>query len=70
MTQFSQADSSQADSSQADSVYGDGELPADADFSAPARKVAGPTPLPAEQSGAEATTTTTTTESKKRRNND
>ena len=59
MTQFSQADR----------VYGDGELPGDADFSAPTGKVADVSPLPAKQPGAE-TTTATIKESKKRRKND
>ena len=60
MTQFSEADR----------VYGDGELPGDADFSAPTGKVADVSPLPAKQPGAETTTTTAIEESKKRRKND
>ena len=55
MTQFSRADG----------VYGDGELPADADFSAPTGKVAEVSPFPAQQSDAESTTTTVSKVSKK-----
>jgi len=55
MTQFSRADR----------VYGDGELPADADFSAPTGKVAEVSPFPAQQSGVESTTSTVIKESKK-----
>jgi len=54
--------------SPADRVYGDGTLPADADFSAPAAAIVEVRSSPGSQSGAESTTTTniaTTNESNK-----
>ena len=60
-------------SSPADRVYGDGTLPADADFIAPAATTVNVRSSPGSQSGAESTTTTNTAitrESKKRRKND
>ena len=60
--------------SPADRVYGDGSLPADADFIAPAAAIVEVRSSPGSQSGAESTTTTnittTTNESKIRRKND
>ena len=44
--------------SPADRVYGDGTLPADADFSAPAAAIVEVGSSPGSQSGAESTTTT------------
>lgn len=59
--------------SPADRVYGDGSLPADADFIAPAAAIVEVRSSPGSQSGAESITTTniaTTNESKIRRKND
>ena len=59
--------------SPADRVYGDGSLPADADFIAPAAAIVEVRSSPGSQSGAESITITniaTTNESKIRRKND
>ena len=51
--------------SPADRVYGDGTLPADADFIAPAAATVNVRSTPGSQSGAESSPTTNTKESKK-----
>ena len=58
--------------SPADRVYGDGTLPADADFIAPAVATVGVSSSPGSQTGAESSTTANTAikELKKRRKND
>ena len=50
--------------SPADRTYGDGTLPADADFIAPAAATVGVRSSPGPQSGAESSTTTTTATTK------